>query len=144
CNSHRHRGRIRIRAARDREASCGLAHKHSLSIDRCKFSYSVARKSKGRGDSLESTEAATSRSMQPQRSAQAEPAEGSKRIIVQTPLGSPGDSRALSQHLGEGSTVRSLGPNTYLAEKKTGISAQDIKNIQQSYGAGTKIYSDEP
>jgi hypothetical protein len=76
--------------------------------------------------------------------AENEPAAGSKRVIIQTPPGAVAGGKELSQHLGEGSTVRSLGPNTYQAEKASGVTTEMIKKIQETFGTGTRVYKDEP
>jgi subtilisin family serine protease len=72
------------------------------------------------------------------------PAAGSRRVIIHVPAALLGAIRELSRHLGEGSIVSSAGPNTYIAEKREGISAQSIGQIEKMFGAGTKVYSDDP
>jgi subtilisin family serine protease len=69
---------------------------------------------------------------------------GRKRVIIQTEPGTLAGSRELSLQLGTDSTVSNLGPNTYRAEKKSGITLELIGKIKRIFGSGTKIYSDEP
>ena len=71
-------------------------------------------------------------------------AAGSRRVIIHVPAIVLGALRELSRHLGEGSVVSCAGPNTYIVEKREGISAQSIGQIEKMFGAGTRVYSDDP
>jgi hypothetical protein len=63
---------------------------------------------------------------------------------IQAEPGTAAGSQEFSRQLGADSTVSSLGPNTYRAEKKSGITQELIGKIKETFGSGTKIYSDEP
>jgi subtilisin family serine protease len=83
-------------------------------------------------------------SSQHRRTAQNTSVAGSKRVIIEAEPGTAAGSQELSRQLGADSTVSSLGPNTYRAEKKGGITQELIGRIKKTFGSGTKIYSDEP
>ncbi len=69
---------------------------------------------------------------------------GSRRVIVRIEPGTQAAGRELSEELGANSTVRSLAPNTYLAEKHGGFTKETLGRIKERFGARAKLYSDEP